>query len=130
VLGLLLVVAAISVGGTPALPQAPTVPASVDLVRIDVAVLDSKGEPVRGLTAADFAVEEDGMRHPVVSFEAVVASGPREAATGLREDSTANPARVSVPRTREPSDGRSMLILVDDIHLSPPRVGTEWPRSV
>ena len=40
--------------------QPPVFSAGVEVVRLDVIVLDRDGRPVTGLTAADFAVEEDG----------------------------------------------------------------------
>ena len=43
----------------------------VDLVQVDVAVLDRDRRPLRGLTAADFTVLEDGKPRPVVAFSAV-----------------------------------------------------------
>jgi VWFA-related protein len=55
---------------TPSDPQ-PTFHAAVDLVRIDVSVLDKDRLPVRGLTAADFTVLEDGKVQPIVAFDAV-----------------------------------------------------------
>jgi VWFA-related protein len=51
-------------------PQA-TFRASTDLVDVDVSVLDRDRLPVRGLTAADFTVLEDGRPRPVVAFSAV-----------------------------------------------------------
>ncbi len=54
----------------PAAPQA-TFRAGVDLVDIDVSVLDAHRLPVKGLTAADFTVLEDGAPRPVVAFTAV-----------------------------------------------------------
>lgn len=38
-------------------------------VPLDVIVLDKSGNPVRGLTKADFVVEEDGKRQNVLSFD-------------------------------------------------------------
>src|SRR5580704_12361207 len=44
---------------------------SVDIVRLDVSVLDKERLPIRGLTAADFTVLEDGKVEPIVAFDAV-----------------------------------------------------------
>src|SRR3954469_3645068 len=60
------------------MPQA-TFRAAVDLVQIDVAVLDGKRRPVRGLTAADFTLFEDGRPQPIVAFTEVDV--PRRGAT-------------------------------------------------
>jgi VWFA-related protein len=53
-------------------PQPPTFRSAVDVVRLDVSVLDKARRPVRGLTAADFAVTVDGTPQSIVAFEEVV----------------------------------------------------------
>jgi len=51
------------------LAQAPQFRATVDLLRLDVSVLDKKTRlPVRGLTAADFTILEDGHPQTVAAF--------------------------------------------------------------
>lgn len=52
-------------------PQPPQFRAAVDLVHLDVSVLDRQRRPVKGLTAADFEVFEDGRRQDVSTFAAV-----------------------------------------------------------
>ena len=47
----------------------PTFRAGTDVVQLDVSVLDTSHRPVRGLTAADFTVLEDGRRQTVVAFQ-------------------------------------------------------------
>jgi Ca-activated chloride channel family protein len=42
--------------------------AAVDLVRVPVVVLDADGAVVRGLTAADFELREEGEPQPIASF--------------------------------------------------------------
>lgn len=49
----------------------PAFQADVDIVRLEVSVLDRDRRPVRGLTAADFTVREDGRDRPVVAFTSV-----------------------------------------------------------
>ncbi len=65
---------------TLALPQArqtqtpstqPTFRLGVDVVQVDVSVLDDKRRPVRGLTADDFTVLEDGKPRPVTVFNPI-----------------------------------------------------------
>src|SRR5204862_1031847 len=51
-------------------PQS-TFRSGIDIVRLDVSVLDKERMPVRGLTAADFTVLEDGKPQPIVAFDAV-----------------------------------------------------------
>ena len=43
---------------------------SIDAVEVYASVIDAKGEPITGLTAADFTVEEDGQRQAVTTFAA------------------------------------------------------------
>jgi VWFA-related protein len=66
-------------------------PASVDLVELDVAVVDGGNQPVTGLTRADFTVKEDGAVVELKTFEEVKAD--------------ASP---------DPEDVRSVVILMDD----------------
>ena len=65
-------------------PAQPVFRAGVDAVEFDVFVTDQKGNPVTGLTAADFQLEEDGVAQTISSFSFVnipfksgaAASGP------------------------------------------------------
>ena len=43
----------------------------IDVVQVDVSVLDHKRRPVRGLTAGDFTVLEDGKPRPVTVFNPI-----------------------------------------------------------
>jgi len=52
-------------------PPPPQFRAAVDLVHLDVSVLDKDRRPVKGLTAADFIVLEDGRPQVVSTFTAV-----------------------------------------------------------
>ena len=113
VLGLVLL------GAAPETPQAPppapqpTFQAEVELVTVDVAVVDKKGQSVRGLTRDDFVVTENGVAQALTSFEAVVVpetSGP--AAASRRSAVSTN----VVPDTRR---GRNFAVIFDDIHLTP-----------
>jgi VWFA-related protein len=47
-----------------------------DLVTLDVSVLDRNRQPVRGLTAADFTIKEDGKLQSVESFASVDIPDP------------------------------------------------------
>ena len=53
-----------------AAPQA-TFRGGTDLVQVDVSVLDGKRHPVRGLTAADFSIFEDGQPREIQAFSEV-----------------------------------------------------------
>ena len=43
----------------------------VELVRLDVSVLDKDRRPIRGLTAQDFTILEDGKPQPIAAFSAI-----------------------------------------------------------
>jgi VWFA-related protein len=98
-----------------AAPQAtaPTFPAGVELVRIDVVVLDKEGQPVTGLTAADFEISEGGKPVEIASFEPVVVRVPPPAPASLP-----TPAAVSESMAPTPAENRYFLIFFDDVHVS------------
>ena len=52
-------------------PSSPTFRAGVDLIQLDVSVLDKNRHPVRGLTAKDFVVLDEGKAQDIVAFKAV-----------------------------------------------------------
>lgn len=69
-------------------PAPPSFRADTDVVRLEVSVLDNERRPVRGLTAADFTIREDGRERPVVAFTPVElppVSSPVPVATWVRE---------------------------------------------
>jgi hypothetical protein len=90
----------------PATPP-PTFRSNVDIVRLDVSVLDKDRHPVRGLTAADFTIEEDGHARPIVAFAPVelpaapaattsTAAWTREAPRDVVSNEDANTGRLVV----------------------------------
>jgi VWFA-related protein len=52
-------------------PQVPVFRTGIDLVQLDVSVLDKDRQPVRGLTAADFTILEDGKPQTIAAFSAI-----------------------------------------------------------
>jgi VWFA-related protein len=94
-------------------PQAPAFPAGVDIVRIDAVVLDRGGRPVRGLTAADFEVLENGRRRDIASFERIDVRTQPSPGPGT----PTTPEAESAPRILLPEEGRAVLVYFDDIHV-------------
>ena len=64
---------AIAIGSAQQAPPdvGTTFRSGIDVVRLDVSVLGRDRMPIRGLTAADFTVLEDGKPQPIVGFDAV-----------------------------------------------------------
>lgn len=96
-------------------PQQPVFRAGVDLIELDVSVLDSSRRPVRGLTAADFTVTENGQPQRIVAISHV----------DLAEHDPARSARMRyVARdvaandlSDQLGDGRLVAIVFDDVNL-------------
>lgn len=92
--------------------QAPRFPAAVDLVTVDVVVVDQKGKAVSGLSASDFRIADEGAPQTIARFEAVQL--PVEPPPPMPVKRVAYSTNVS-PAVRQ---GRTFLIVYDDIHLS------------
>jgi VWFA-related protein len=111
-----------------AMPQeAPTFPAGIELVRIDVVVIDREGWPVTGLTAADFEITEKGQPHRIASFEPIVV---RPTPTSAWTESP-TPVPVSEPLAHSSDQNRCFLVFFDDVHVDAPhseRVRVELVR--
>lgn len=88
--------------------QAPTFRTRTDIVQLDISILDNNRRPVRGLTAADFAVFEDGKPQEIALFEEVKADPPETlAAVWLRD------IAPDVVTNQQPAS-RVWVIVVDD----------------
>ncbi len=96
--------------------EPPTFPSQLDLVTVDVIVTDRSGNPVEGLTTADFALKEEGKPQTISSFEAVAVreSAPTQAPWTARIASNGGPP---------PRPERSFSLVYDDAHLTPTRIG-------
>jgi VWFA-related protein len=106
--------AALALGAQQPQDQAPF-RAGVDLIQLDVSVLDKERRPVRGLTAEDFTVTEDGKPQRVVALTEVDYA---------RQDPVRSAWMRHVPRdvaandlADQLGDGRLYAIVIDDWNL-------------
>jgi VWFA-related protein len=88
----------------------PQFRAGIELIQLDVAVLDDQRQPVRGLTAQEFTVLDNGVATPLRAFTAIeLDDGPRASAAVWARD---QPPDVVTNRVGE-QDGRLVVILMD-----------------
>jgi VWFA-related protein len=104
----------------------PAFPTRAEAVTLDVVVVDKQGRPVRGLTAADFIVLEEGQPQVVVAFEAVdLAAGSlaRPPTTGdpgagsRPPDSTKSDLPARNPQLEASQSERAFVFVIDDLGL-------------
>ena len=95
--------------------QPPIFRSGVDVIRLDVSVLDKDRRPVRGLTAADFTVLENGKAQRIVAVTEMAAS---------EQDPTPSAWMRMVPPdvsandlTDMTGDGRFVAIVMDDWNI-------------
>ena len=98
-------------------PSAPDVPqatfrAGVEVVQLDVSVLDKNRQPVRGLTAADFTVLEDGKPQSIVAFKAVDLPDHLAFAAPWMRDVAPDVV------TNHLDADRVVVIMLDDFHVA------------
>jgi VWFA-related protein len=108
--------------GPPTAPEAPadqpipqpTFRAGVDLVRVDVTVRGARDLPVDDLQAADFEIEEDGVKHAVETAQFVRLTGART--SDLNDPpQIRSQAHAAMEAARE--DVRLFAIFLDDYHI-------------
>jgi len=95
----------------------PVFKTGVELVHLDVSVLDKDRKPVRGLTAADFIVKEDGKPQTVANFAAIEVppQSPPPTAAWVH---TVSPDTVTNDIVSSP-EGRLFVLLIDDSMIPP-----------
>ena len=92
----------------------PTFKSGVNLVEVDVVVTDKAGQPVRGLRVEDFEVTEDGKIVSVETFTAIdLPAAPPGAVVAAADRSG-----VSLASNDQQDEGRILLIVMDDYHVS------------
>ena len=99
----------------------PVFKGGVDLIQLDVSVLDKKGQPVKGLTAADFELFEDKVPQKIEAFSFVdlpdvVKEGP----------AWAGKVASDVVSNQFESD-RIFVIYLDDALMMGNRASPLWP---
>jgi VWFA-related protein len=111
----------VAAGQDPAAPPQATFRAGVDLVDVEVSVLDRYRLPVRGLTAADFTVLEEGQPREIAAFTPVDLP-TREHPTAKWMDDIAQ----DVQSNEFAREGRLIVILMDQ--FIDPSAGPEARR--
>lgn len=92
-------------------PKPPVFGANVALVAVPVFVTDKNGKSVKGLTAEDFEVEENGKKAPIVAFQAVDVDAP----VTIESEALA----AGLPVAVQAESPRQFLLLLD-LEFSPP----------
>ena len=94
---------------------------SVNEIRLDVVVLDRRGNPVTDLTAADFEVFQNGARQNVISSVYIdnqpAAAKPPPAQKTARNNNRNIPPIPTVNLKREDIN-RTLILLMDDLSMS------------
>ena len=96
-------------------------PAEIEQVTVDVVVTDKKtGQPVTDLTAGDIEIYEDGARQTLTSFDMFeVAAPPTEEVEPAEKPAPRPRPRVSTNTDKDDRQGRTFMIVFDDVHLTP-----------
>ncbi len=100
---------------------APSFPAAVGQVVVDVVVLDRGGRAVSGLSRDDFEIEDEGAQQAITAFEPVVSPSPPSIA---RPQGPAAPAAGPAPSdelTRAKGPPRTFALVFDDLSLTRPQ---------
>jgi VWFA-related protein len=95
--------------------QPPVFRTGTDLIRVDVTVIDRRGNPVTTLTADDFEVLDNGQPQPITSFKLIEATGQAP------DDDMSLPIRNVGHAAAEAArdDVRVFLIFWDEYHIDP-----------
>jgi VWFA-related protein len=91
----------------------PRFSAGVDIVEMDVSVLDKDHKPVRGLTAKDFTVLEDGAPQKIVAFDEVHVPPPAPPTAAWKRDVPVDVQSSAI------AEKQLFVIIVDDAQIAP-----------
>jgi VWFA-related protein len=93
--------------------QPPVFRGGTNQVRVDVTVLDRKGQPVHDLTKEDFEIREDGIEQSIDTIKLIEANGEAP------EDDTSLPIRSKHHAAAEAArdDIRVFVIFWDEYHI-------------
>jgi len=126
-------------------PQAPPAPAAPGLIEktgvalylLDIEVRDRSGNPMRGLTAADFVVRRNGRLWPVVTADEFCACAPEpSAAIATATQATPTPAPATEEPAPPPAERPLVVIYFDfgqirpDGRLLAVEAARHWVRSI
>ena len=89
----------------------------VDVVNVEVVVTDKKGRPVTGLTRDDFEIFEDGRKVEITNFHEI--QGESRPVDETMPAPETEPASGAAPPAAQPRAGHHVVILVDNMNISP-----------
>lgn len=98
--------------------QGPTFRTGVDVIAVDVAVVDARGNPVEDLLRPDFTVKIDGKERRIVSAEHVKID------VNAARERAANPFESYYTTNLVKTDGRLIVLAVDQLGI---RMGSARP---
>jgi VWFA-related protein len=110
---IVLIAATVTLLGKQTAPPQQTPPifrGATDLIQVDTTVLDKNHQPVRGLTAKDFTVLEDGRPRPVDALAEINTAARSTSSTAA---AWTRDVGSDVDTNRLP-DGRLIVIVIDD----------------
>ncbi len=119
------VLSVISVPSLTAQQAPPQFRSRVELVHLDVSVLDQNRRPVKGLTADDFTIFEDGKPQSVAVFNAVELPDPPAPSTAWVRDVASD-----VKRNTDVIDHRLITIVMDDATIPFDQVMIKSAREI
>jgi VWFA-related protein len=98
--------------------QNPTFRSRADLVQVDVIAVDKDGNPIRGLTAADFTLRDRGKPQTIATFDEFAhENGVQETPAEIAWKTQPATLKRDVSSNQANDVERRVLIVIDDVHL-------------